>query len=129
MTAWSVGIEEKPGEMAPLAVVMIEACPLGIGMGIVMLGASEASEKAAAETAVVVLSLKNEAGEAGGDAAAAATVTPVWSASVAGIEEKPGTIAPSWVVMMGQRPLGTGCEPVGMGIDMVSLGGARPAPH
>ncbi len=43
-------------------------------------------------------------------AGAAATVTPVCTASAAGMEDRPGVIAPETVVMMEAAPSGTGWE-------------------
>ena len=104
-TASADGIELRPGKMAPDAVVRIKAWPSGMGI----------------LTAVVAADSET--------AGAAATVTPVWTACAAGMEERPGVMAPIMVVMMNAAPSGTGCEPVAMGMDMLMSDDARPAPH
>lgn len=80
------------------------------------------ADNAAAETAVVVVTAA-----AAVDAAAANGggegfwVTPVWRASEAGMEERPGVKFRMEVVIMGHRPLGVGMAMGGMDMDMLML--------
>jgi hypothetical protein len=61
------------------------------------------------------------AGAPVGAGAGAATVTPVLTASPAGIEDRPGTKLGIWVVKMTASPTGQGhCPP---------MGGGLPPPH